>query len=129
MRKRGVASDKKHIYASPEALGQSFSFDMLMCQYGADDFKKTIKNSLANAERSGSSNTWVFSNHDVSQLSVSNASAYWFWLTNGARSSDMRHDTVFLAENGMQANTVLSNSAANISSPAARTPCAISPRV
>jgi len=60
-----VASDRKHHYASPEGLGQSFSFDMLMCNYKFDEFKKTIAQSLVDAKRSGSSSTWVLSNHDV----------------------------------------------------------------
>lgn len=66
-----VASDRKHLYASPEGLGQSFSFDMLMLDFGRDDFgrddfRQTIDSSLADSRRSGSSTTWVLSNHDVS---------------------------------------------------------------
>jgi alpha-glucosidase len=60
-----VASDRKHIYASPEGLGQSFSFDMLMCNFRRDEFRDTIEASLKDASGSGSSTTWVFSNHDV----------------------------------------------------------------
>jgi alpha-glucosidase len=63
-----VASDRKHHYASPEGLGQSFSFDMLMCDYKCEGFKKTISQSLVDAKKSGSSSTWVLSNHDVSSL-------------------------------------------------------------
>ncbi len=62
-----VASDRKHLYPSPEGLGQSFSFDMLMCDYARDAFKNTINISIADAKRSGSSTTWVLSNHDLSE--------------------------------------------------------------
>lgn len=61
-----VAPDKKHLYASSEGLGQSFSFDMLVCAYQAPVMKELIDNSLKDARSSGSSTTWVLSNHDVS---------------------------------------------------------------
>lgn len=61
-----VASDQKHLYASPEGLGQSFSFDMLMCDFKRSDFKSKIDSSLADVKGTSSSTTWVFSNHDVS---------------------------------------------------------------
>ncbi|KAI9638540.1 glycoside hydrolase superfamily [Dioszegia hungarica] len=60
-----VASDRKRLYASSEGLGQSFAFDMLMCPFKRDDFKDKIDRSLADVRESGSSTTWVFSNHDV----------------------------------------------------------------
>jgi alpha-glucosidase len=56
-----VASDRKHLYASAQGLGQSFSFDMLMCNYEPKDFKDTITNSLKDAQAADGSTTWVFS--------------------------------------------------------------------
>lgn len=60
-----VAPNRKHLYASSEGLGQAFSFDMLICPYNATKYKETIEGSLRFAKESGSSTTWVFSNHDV----------------------------------------------------------------
>lgn len=60
-----VATERKHLYASSEGLGQTFSFDMLMSTYSASAYLDTIKESLRQAKESGSSTTWVFSNHDV----------------------------------------------------------------
>lgn len=41
---------------------------MLMCPFKRDDFKDKIDRSLADVRESGSSTTWVFSNHDVGYL-------------------------------------------------------------
>ena len=56
-----VASDRKHLYASSDGLGQSFSFDLLACSYKPDEFRKTIKLCLDDADRIGAPSTWVFS--------------------------------------------------------------------
>jgi alpha-glucosidase len=56
-----VRPDRKHLYASSEGLGQSFSFDILLSAYERDAFKRTIVDSLAGAKASKSSTTWVFS--------------------------------------------------------------------
>jgi alpha-glucosidase len=56
-----VASDRKHLYASSSGLGQSFSFDMLMCNYDCKEFKDTITQSLKDAQSADGSTTWVFS--------------------------------------------------------------------
>ncbi len=61
-----VASDRKQWYASSEGLGQSFSFDLVMCNFYRKEYKETIDTSLELVTRSGSSTTWVLSNHDVS---------------------------------------------------------------
>lgn len=63
-----MASDRKHLYASSEGLGQTFSFDMLMCEFQRDQYKEKIDASIADSAETGSSTTWVFSNHDVSEL-------------------------------------------------------------
>jgi alpha-glucosidase len=52
-------------YAAPDGLGQAFSFDMLMQTFDPKAFRKVISASLKDAQASGSSTTWVFSNHDV----------------------------------------------------------------
>jgi len=56
-----VASDRKHLYASSSGLGQSFSFDMLMCNYNCKEFKDTISQSLKDSQGTDGSTTWVFS--------------------------------------------------------------------
>lgn len=56
-----VASDRKHLYASSDGLGQSFSFDMLMCNYNCKEFKDTIAQSLKDSQATDGSTTWVFS--------------------------------------------------------------------
>jgi alpha-glucosidase len=63
-----VAPDKKKLYASAEGLGQTFSFDMLVCEWDSERLRETINNSLVDAKESNSSTTWVLSNHDVSRL-------------------------------------------------------------
>ena len=60
-----VASDRVPRYASPEGLGQSFNFDLLQADFHAGDFRRIVSDNLALAAQSGSSSTWVLSNHDV----------------------------------------------------------------
>ncbi|TLM81310.1 glycoside hydrolase family 13 protein [Pseudarthrobacter sp. NamE2] len=60
-----VHADRRARYASPEGLGQAFNFDLLQADFDAAQFRKTITKNLAEAEASGASSTWVFSNHDV----------------------------------------------------------------
>ncbi|KLT43849.1 glycoside hydrolase [Cutaneotrichosporon oleaginosum] len=60
-----VSSKRKPLYAAADGLGQAFSFDMLMAPFEPAAFKKIIVDSLDDAAKSGSSTTWVFSNHDV----------------------------------------------------------------
>lgn len=52
-------------YASPASLGQSFNFDLLMADFDAGQFRHIVTDNLALAAESGSSSTWVLSNHDV----------------------------------------------------------------
>ena len=59
-------------YASPEGLGQAFNFDLLLAAWDAAAFREVIEENLALARTSGTSSTWVFSNHDV----VRHASRY-----------------------------------------------------
>ncbi|KAL7420666.1 alpha-glucosidase maltase [Cryptotrichosporon argae] len=60
-----VAPDRKPLYASADGLGQAFSFDILVCNFDADEYKKCIDESLRDSAAAGSSTTWVLSNHDV----------------------------------------------------------------
>lgn len=53
------------LYARPESLGQSFNFDLVLADFDADQFRRVITDGLALAAQSGSSSTWVLSNHDV----------------------------------------------------------------
>ncbi len=53
------------LYASPDSLGQAFNFDLLHADFDAEQFRKVVTENLDLAARSGSSSTWVLSNHDV----------------------------------------------------------------
>jgi alpha-glucosidase len=52
-------------YASEEGLGQSFNFDLLASAWRADEFQPKIQYNLEMSKKTGSSSTWVMSNHDV----------------------------------------------------------------
>ena len=52
-------------FASPEGLGQAFNFDLLEADFDAAQFRRIIEKNLAIAAETGSSTTWVLSNHDV----------------------------------------------------------------
>jgi alpha-glucosidase len=60
-----VPAPRRPRYASPEGLGQAFNFDLLAEKWSAKKFKKTIDFNVKLAQKSGSSSTWVLSNHDV----------------------------------------------------------------
>lgn len=60
-----VAPERQYRYASEEELGQVFNFEFAKADWFAADFRTAIKEGLAAAERSGSTTTWVMSNHDV----------------------------------------------------------------
>ncbi|WP_460689495.1 alpha-amylase family glycosyl hydrolase, partial [Nesterenkonia suensis] len=60
-----VHPERRARYASPEGLGQAFNFDLLMAEFDAGEFRRIITKNLAEAETTGASSTWVFSNHDV----------------------------------------------------------------
>lgn len=60
-----VAADRRGRYASAEGLGQAFNFDLLEADFEAPKFHDIITFNLNLAKQSGSSTTWVFSNHDV----------------------------------------------------------------
>ena len=53
------------LYASRESLGQAFNFDLLQADFDAGQFRRVVQDNLELADASGSSSTWVLSNHDV----------------------------------------------------------------
>lgn len=59
--------ERRAKYASAEGLGQAFNFDLLVADFDAEDFRRIIADNLAQAALSGSSTTWVLSNHDVTR--------------------------------------------------------------
>jgi alpha-glucosidase len=67
-----VPAHRRSRYASPEGLGQAFNFDLLEAEWDAATFASIIDKNLALARESGTSSTWVLSNHDV----VRHASRY-----------------------------------------------------
>ncbi len=73
------------LYASPSSLGQAFNFDLLLADFDAVQFRDIITASLDLAARSGSSSTWVLSNHDV----VRHATRY---ALSSARTGDQHPD-------------------------------------
>ncbi|WP_182050035.1 glycoside hydrolase family 13 protein [Changpingibacter yushuensis] len=60
-----VPDHRRAPYASTDELGQAFNFDLLLARFDASEFKKVVTSNLEDAERFGSSSTWVLSNHDV----------------------------------------------------------------
>ncbi len=60
-----VEADRRARYASGEGLGQAFNFDLLEADFDAAQFRRIITFNLDLARASGSSTTWVLSNHDV----------------------------------------------------------------
>jgi alpha-glucosidase len=60
-----VEPERQHLYAAPDGLGQVFNFDLLKSNFSAAEFREVIARNIAQAFESGSSNTWVLSNHDV----------------------------------------------------------------
>jgi hypothetical protein len=61
-----VAPDCKHLYASSDGLGQAFSFDIMMYNFNAREYRHCVEHPLKTSRESKSSTTWVLSNHDVS---------------------------------------------------------------
>ena len=70
-----VAPHRQGRYATTAGLGQSFNFDLLSAAWGADSFRRIIRNNLDFAETNQTTTTWVFSNHDVVRHSTRYAQA------------------------------------------------------
>ena len=60
-----VYPHRRFAYAAPDELGQVFNFDLLTASFNADAYRRVIQDNLQFSVESGSSNTWVLSNHDV----------------------------------------------------------------
>src|SRR6476619_795883 len=60
-----VHASRRARYDSPQGLGQAFNFDLLQSDFDAPSFRRIITHNLTDAQQSGASSTWVFSNHDV----------------------------------------------------------------
>ena len=60
-------AERRARYASAEGLGQAFSFDLLVADFDAAQFRRIVADNLEQARVTGSSSTWVFSNHDVTR--------------------------------------------------------------
>ncbi|MFE6996592.1 glycoside hydrolase family 13 protein [Microbacterium sp. NPDC057659] len=73
--------ERRARYASAEGLGQAFNFDLLVADFDATQFRTIIADNLAQAEATGSSTTWVLSNHDVTR----HATRYGLPALNGRR--------------------------------------------
>ena len=59
--------ERRAKYASADSLGQAFNFDLLVADFDAAQFRTIITDNLAQAAATGSSTTWVLSNHDVTR--------------------------------------------------------------
>ena len=60
-----VVPEHQWMYASTEELGQVFNFELAKANWMADEMRLAIEEGLDSAGRSGSTTTWVLSNHDV----------------------------------------------------------------
>jgi alpha-glucosidase len=60
-----VDKSRVPLYASSESLGQAFNFDLLEADFDPEQFRRVVQENLDLAHASGSSSTWVLSNHDV----------------------------------------------------------------
>ena len=60
-----VHPNRRAPYASEAGLGQAFNFDLLASAWDAESFREVIEDNLQSAKETGSSSTWVMSNHDV----------------------------------------------------------------
>jgi alpha-glucosidase len=88
------------LYASIDSLGQAFNFDLLEADFDARQFRRIVTDNLALAARSGSSTTWVLSNHDV----VRHATRY--GLPDAERGADgrptLKHGNRWLLSGGTE---------------------------
>ncbi|MFT8359143.1 glycoside hydrolase family 13 protein [Bifidobacterium aquikefiri] len=60
-----VVPEHQYLYASPDELGQVFNFEFAKANWDSTAMRTAITEGLKAAERSGSTPTWVMSNHDV----------------------------------------------------------------
>ncbi|SDG44299.1 glycoside hydrolase family 13 protein [Microbacterium pygmaeum] len=88
------------LYASADSLGQAFNFDLLEADFDAAQFRRIVAANLDLASRSGSSTTWVLSNHDVVRYATR------YGLPHPQRGADgrpaLKHGTEWLLSGGTQ---------------------------
>lgn len=60
-----VVPEHQYLYASPDELGQVFNFEFAKAEWFSSDFRTAITEGLETARASGSTATWVMSNHDI----------------------------------------------------------------
>ncbi|WZH38827.1 MAG: glycoside hydrolase family 13 protein [Microbacterium enclense] len=86
------------LYARSESLGQAFNFDLLEAGFDPAQFRRIVADNLSLAAESGSSTTWVLSNHDV----VRHATRY--GLPDAERGADgrptLKHGNEWLLSGG-----------------------------
>ncbi len=95
-----VHPSRIHLYASPDSLGQAFNFDLLEADFDPDQFRRIVSDNLALAAQSGSSSTWVLSNHDV----VRHATRYGLPAPrrSDGRQLDEKHGSSWLLSGGVE---------------------------
>ncbi|MDN0200470.1 glycoside hydrolase family 13 protein [Streptomyces sp. S.PNR 29] len=84
-----VPGARRVLYARPDELGQAFNFEYLLAGWDAEELRRIITGSLADARAAGASATWVLSNHDVvrhaSRLMLPPGTDENAWLLSGGR--------------------------------------------
>ncbi|MEU0740061.1 glycoside hydrolase family 13 protein [Streptomyces sp. NPDC006134] len=88
-----VPGARRALYARPDELGQAFNFEYLQASWDADELRRVITGSLADAAAAGASATWVLSNHDVvrhtSRLMLPPGTDDNAWLLSGGRAPEI----------------------------------------
>lgn len=79
---------RQYLYASDDELGQVFNFEFAKKNWVRDDMHQAIEEGLEAARRSGSTATWVMSNHDVPR----HASRYALPQVPSLRHHQLAHD-------------------------------------
>ena len=87
---------RRNLYAMPDELGQAFNFDLLEANFDAAQFHDIVDANLQMEAQTGSSATWVLSNHDV----VRHASRY--ALPDRATDDQRRCGTDWLLSGGAE---------------------------
>lgn len=60
-----VVPEHQYRYASPTELGQVFNFEFAKANWNREQMGTAIREGMEAADRSGSTMTWVMSNHDI----------------------------------------------------------------
>ncbi|MGZ4429737.1 MAG: glycoside hydrolase family 13 protein [Nocardioidaceae bacterium] len=93
-----VHPTRRSRYASSDGLGQAFNFDLLEAAWSAADFRDIVKRNLDEVRETGTSSTWVLSNHDVVRhptrygLEGSDRTAAHAWLNAGGAPDKVDRD-------------------------------------